>query len=81
MGAPGLKYICRTGFAGRRAVRGLPAANRVDEVESLVDLRQREIPWDDVLFYRHTRAATFIRTTCTATARSLRAPVDPHSPT
>ncbi|MDF3304135.1 4-hydroxyphenylacetate 3-hydroxylase family protein [Rhodococcus sp. T2V] len=63
MGAPGLKYISRNGFAGRAPAADYPLANRVDEVESLVVFDDVEIPWEDVLFYRHTRAATFIRST------------------
>ena len=63
MGNPGLKYICRTGFAGRAPATDYPLSNRVDEVESLVIFDDVEIPWEDVLFYRHTRAATFIRST------------------
>lgn len=63
MGAPGLKYISRNGFAGRAPAADYPLANRVDEVESLVVFDNVEIPWEDVLFYRHTRAATFIRST------------------
>lgn len=60
---PKLKYICRTGFAGRADARDYPLANRVDEVEALVIFDDVEIPWEDVLFYRHTRAASFIRST------------------
>ena len=63
MGNPRLKYICRTGFAGRAPAVDYPLSNRVDEVESLVVFDDVEIPWEDVLFYRHTRAATFIRST------------------
>jgi 4-hydroxyphenylacetate 3-monooxygenase len=63
MGNPRLKYICRTGFAGRAPAVDYPLSNRVDEVESLVVFDDVEIPWEDVLFYRHTRAATFIRAT------------------
>jgi 4-hydroxyphenylacetate 3-monooxygenase len=63
MGAPGLKYICREGFAGRAPAVDYPLANRVDEVEALVVFDNVEIPWEDVLFYRHTKAATFIRAT------------------
>src|SRR5579875_899952 len=63
MGAPGLKYICRTGFAGRGRPGDYPLANRVDEIDTLVIFDDVEIPWEDVLFYRHTRAATFIRAT------------------
>ena len=63
MNAPGVKHICRTGFAGRAPASDYPLANRFDEVDSLVVLDDVLIPWDDVLFYRHTRAATFIRAT------------------
>ncbi|MFI1464057.1 4-hydroxyphenylacetate 3-hydroxylase family protein [Nocardia carnea] len=63
LNAPNLKFICRTGFAGRRAAADYPLANRVDEVEALVIFDNVLIPWDNVLFYRHTRAATFVRST------------------
>ena len=63
MGAPGVRHICRTGFAGRRPAADYPLANRFDEVDTLVIFDDVEIPWEDVLFYRHTRAATFIRST------------------
>jgi 4-hydroxyphenylacetate 3-monooxygenase len=63
MSSPRLKFICRTGFAGRAAAEDYPLSNRVDEVESLVVFDDVEIPWENVLFYRHTRAAAFIRAT------------------
>jgi 4-hydroxyphenylacetate 3-monooxygenase len=63
MGAPGIRHICRTGFAGRRPTADYPLANRFDEIDTLVIFDDVEIPWEDVLFYRHTRAATFIRST------------------
>ncbi|MBQ0826865.1 4-hydroxyphenylacetate 3-hydroxylase family protein [Streptomyces tagetis] len=63
MGAPGLKFVCRNGFAGRAPASDYPLSNRVDEVESLVIFDDVEIPWEDVLFYQHTRAASFIRAT------------------
>jgi 4-hydroxyphenylacetate 3-monooxygenase len=63
MGTPGLKYICRAGFAGRASARDYPLANRVDEIDSLVIFDDVEIPWENVLFYRHTKAASFIRAT------------------
>ena len=40
-----------------------PRANRFDEVEALVVFDDVLIPWEDVFFYRHTRAAQFIRGT------------------
>ncbi|MFD9125975.1 4-hydroxyphenylacetate 3-hydroxylase family protein [Kitasatospora sp. NPDC059571] len=63
MGAPGLRYICRTGFAGRAPAEDYPLANRFDEVDTLVVFDDVEIPWENVLFYRNTEAATFIRAT------------------
>ncbi len=63
MGSPGLKYICRTGFAGRAPAEDYPLANRFDEVDTLVIFDDVQIPWENVLFYRDTKAATFIRAT------------------
>jgi 4-hydroxyphenylacetate 3-monooxygenase len=63
MGARGLKFISRTGFAGRASSADYPLANRADEVESLVVFDDVEVPWESVLFYRHTAAAAFIRAT------------------
>ncbi|WP_028923115.1 4-hydroxyphenylacetate 3-hydroxylase family protein [Pseudonocardia acaciae] len=63
MDALGLKYLCRTGFAGRGSAADYPLSNRVDEMDTLVVFDDVEIPWENVLFYRHTRAATFIRAT------------------
>ncbi len=69
LNAPGLKFICRSGFAGasggcpRADLRDYPLANRFDEVEAMVIYDNVLIPWENVLFYRHTRAATFIRAT------------------
>jgi 4-hydroxyphenylacetate 3-monooxygenase len=57
-----MKYICRSGFSGRSAL-DYPLSTRVDEIDSLVIFDDVEIPWEDVLFYRHTRAAAFIRST------------------
>jgi 4-hydroxyphenylacetate 3-monooxygenase len=63
LGAPNLKFICRTGFAGRAPAEDYPLSSRFDEVDTLLIFDNVLIPWDDVLFYRHTRAATFIRAT------------------
>lgn len=63
MGQPGIMHICRTGFAGRAPVADYPLANRFDEVDTLVIFDDVEIPWENVLFYRHTRAAAYIRAT------------------
>jgi len=63
LGSPGLKFICRTGFAGRAPAEDYPLANRFDEVDTLVVFDDVLVPWENVLFYRHTKAATFIRST------------------
>src|SRR5271163_3043776 len=63
LGSPNLKFICRTGFAGRAPVEDYPLANRFDEIDTLVIFDDVLIPWENVLFYRHTRAASFIRAT------------------
>ncbi|GAB2895206.1 4-hydroxyphenylacetate 3-monooxygenase, oxygenase component [Paraburkholderia jirisanensis] len=63
MSAPGLKFICRTGFAGRANADDYPLSNRCDEVDTLLVFDNVLIPWEDVLFYQHTKAASFIRAT------------------
>ena len=63
MNAPGVRHICRTGFAGRAPEADYPLSNRVDEIDTLMILDDVLIPWEDVLFYQHTRAASFIRAT------------------
>ena len=61
LGSPGLSFICRTGFTGRAPIEDYPLANRFDEVDTLVIFDNVLIPWENVLFYRHTKAASFIR--------------------
>ena len=61
--SPNLRFICRTGFAGRAPAEDYPLSNRFDEVECLVVFDDVLIPWENVLFYRHTKAATYIRAT------------------
>ena len=63
MNAPGLKHICRTGFAGRGPIEDYPLSNRFDEIDTLLVFDDVLVPWEDVLFYRHTRAASYIRGT------------------
>ena len=69
LGSPNLKFICRAGFAGaggrcpRADHRDYPLANKFDEVDALVIFDDVLIPWENVLFYRHTKAAAFIRAT------------------
>lgn len=61
MNAPGLIHICRSGFAGRAQIADYPLANRFDEIDTLLIFNDVLIPWENVLFYRHTKAAGFIR--------------------
>src|SRR6202161_4575337 len=63
LGSANLKFICRTGFAGRAPAADYPLSNKFDEVDALVIFDNVLIPWENVLFYRHTKAATFIRST------------------
>ena len=63
LNSPNLKFICRTGFAGRAPARDYPLSNRFDEVDTMLIFDNVLIPWENVLFYRHTKAATFIRAT------------------
>jgi 4-hydroxyphenylacetate 3-monooxygenase len=63
LGSPKLKFICRTGFAGRAPAADYPLSNRFDEVDTMVIFDDVLIPWENVLFYRHTKAASFIRAT------------------
>jgi 4-hydroxyphenylacetate 3-monooxygenase len=58
-----LRFICRTGFAGRAPAEDYPLSNRFDEIDSLVIFDDVLIPWENVLFYQHTKAASFIRAT------------------
>ncbi|WIY24665.1 4-hydroxyphenylacetate 3-hydroxylase family protein [Parasedimentitalea psychrophila] len=61
LNSPNLKFICRTGFAGRASAQDYPLANKFDEVDALVIFDDVLIPWENVLFYRHTKAAKFMR--------------------
>src|SRR5262245_34357715 len=61
LGAPGVRHIARSGFAGKGSPADYPLANRFDEVDFLMVLDNVLIPWEDVFFYRHTRAAQYIR--------------------
>src|SRR6476469_6513610 len=63
MGSPRLRHLCRTGFAGRGPAEAYPLSKRFDEVDTLIIFDDVEVPWENVLFYRHTRAAAFIRAT------------------
>ncbi|MGH7708092.1 MAG: 4-hydroxyphenylacetate 3-hydroxylase family protein, partial [Vulcanimicrobiaceae bacterium] len=61
MNAPRLRHICRSGFAGRQSSEDYPLANNFDEVDTLLIFDDVVVPWENVLFYQHTRAASYIR--------------------
>lgn len=63
MGAPGIRHICREPLARGGGSDNEPLASRFDEIDSLIIFDHVTIPWEDVLFYRHTRAASYIRGT------------------
>jgi len=63
MNAEGLKHICRNGFAGVKPKADYPLSNGFDEVDTLLVFDNVLVPWENVLFYRHTAAASFIRGT------------------
>ena len=59
---PGIRHICRSSFASRDAA-DYPLSTRFDEIDTMIVFDDVEIPWENVLFYRHTAAAAFIRAT------------------
>jgi 4-hydroxyphenylacetate 3-monooxygenase len=63
MGAPRITHICRSSFVGHHSADDYPLSNRFDEIETMIVFDDVEVPWEDVLFYRHTRAAAYIRAT------------------
>ncbi len=63
MGAPGIRHICRSSFANRLPAADYPLSNRFDEIDTMIVFDDVEIPWENVFFYRYTRAAAFIRAT------------------
>jgi len=55
LSSPGLRFICRPSSQ--------PAAACPDEVETLLIFDKVLIPWEDVIFYRHSQAARVLRAT------------------
>ena len=53
----------RGGFQRDGSQNDYPLSNKFDEVDTIMILDDVLVPWEDVLFYQHTRAASFIRTT------------------
>ncbi len=62
LSSPNLKFICRAGFAAKNP-KDYPLSTRFDEIDTLLVFDNVLIPWENVLFHRHTAAATFIRST------------------
>ena len=70
MGAPGMKHICRTGFAGRGRSRIIRSSNRFDEVDTLIDLRRcRDPVGRRAVLPPHPGGDAISARRCTATAR------------
>ena len=63
MDAPGITHICRSSFATRAPIEDYPLSGRFDEVDTMIVFDDVQIPWEDVFFYQHTKAAAFIRAT------------------
>ena len=64
MGAKGTRHICRAPLAPAGGDGAdFPIASKFDEIDSLIVFDNVLVPWEDVLFYRHTKAAAFIRAT------------------
>ena len=64
MGAKGTRHICRAPLAASEHGRDdFPLAAEFDEIDSLIVFDDVLVPWEDVLFYRHTKSAAFIRAT------------------
>lgn len=63
LSAPGLRFLCRSSHIGRYPVEDRPISARHDEIEALVVFDDVLVPWEDVIFYRHTRAARVVRAT------------------
>ena len=81
MGSPGLKFICRTGFAGRAPAEDYPLSNRFDEVDTLVVFDDVADPVGErALLPAHRRRRSSARR-CTATARSPSSSATSSSPT
>jgi len=81
MAAPGITHICRSGFGDRRPEADYPLSNRFDEIDTMIVFDDVEIPWENVFFNRHTRAARSSAPPCTATACSRSCSATCASPT
>jgi 4-hydroxyphenylacetate 3-monooxygenase len=61
-GAPGMKLICRPSYSHQAAVTGspfdYPLSSRLDENDTIFVLDKVLVPWEDVLIYGDTEAAS-----------------------
>nr|WP_319948203.1 4-hydroxyphenylacetate 3-hydroxylase N-terminal domain-containing protein [uncultured Shimia sp.] len=60
LNAPNLKIICRAGQGEKINPDDYPLASRFDETDVLLVFDDVLVEWDDVLFYRSTKAAKFV---------------------
>lgn len=63
LSARGLKFICRSALGGRAGAEDYPLSNRLDEIDTLLIFDDVLIPWEYVLFHRHTASALAMRAT------------------
>jgi 4-hydroxyphenylacetate 3-monooxygenase len=61
MNLSGLKHICRSPLSRGLDPLDYPISARFDEVDSLIVFDNVTIPWEYVFFFRHTKAAAFVR--------------------
>lgn len=61
LSSPGLKFLCRSSHLGRHPAADQPLSARLDEIEALVVFDDVLVPWEDVIFYRHSRSAQVVR--------------------
>ena len=61
MNAKGLKHICRPPYGTWLRSDDYPISTRFDEIDSFIIFDDVLVPWENVMFFRHTRAAAYIR--------------------
>lgn len=60
---PGIRFLCRTPARARPGAQPSLLARHLDGVPTQIVFDDTLIPWERVLFYRHTEAARFVRAT------------------
>jgi 4-hydroxyphenylacetate 3-monooxygenase len=61
LSSAGLKFLCRSSHIGRHPTPDRPLSARLDEIEALLVFDDVLVPWENVIFYRHTRGAKVVR--------------------